>query len=381
MNRSRPRVLVVGHGPPTRGGIPSFVTGLVEDKWLGDRVTIDFFNTCPLRTKRPGAFNLSNVRLTLAHAAGVLRRSRRVDVVHLNVAPVGVLPLLRAILLSACAKPSGAAVILHAHAGGLAETASRSALYRVLMKLSMGVVDKVVVVSRDSESVLSRLRDGVSFIANGIDLKAFTSKEREVGEPTLVFAGTVCERKGLLDLRDALLRLRGNGSLSLPFRVSIAGDDAQEPGGFERIRSAYEAAGLEDVAFLGALSPQEMVVLFQQASIFCLPSHREGLPLSLLEAMGTGCGVIASDVGDIPYVLDHGDCGILFQPHDVGALSAGIKLLRSDSSLRQNLGRKARARVEQEFGRRATNMKLYELYLESTASRSGLGRNEGLGVA
>jgi glycosyltransferase involved in cell wall biosynthesis len=379
MNRPRPSVLVVGHGPPTRGGIPSFLTGLVEDEWLADRALIEYFNTCPVSTKQPGAFTLSNLRLTLEHAAGVLRRSRRVDVVHLNLAPIGVLPLVRAMLISACAKLSGAAVILHAHAGGLAETASRSVLYRALMKLSKVVIDRIVVVSRDSESALSRLRGDVSFIANGIDLKEFTTEGREVGEPTLVFAGTVCERKGLLDLRDALLRLRENGSLSVPLKVKIAGDDAQEPGGFERMRSAFEAARLE-VAFLGALSPPEMVALFREASIFCLPSHREGLPLSLLEAMGAGCGVIASRVGDIPYVLDNGDCGVLIEPHDVGALTAGIKRLVDDGSLCQMLGRRARFRVEQEFARRGTVMKLYDLYVESTGSRPALGESDECGV-
>ena len=376
MNRPRPSVLVVGHGPPTRGGIPSFLTGLVEDEWLADRTVIEYFNTCPVSTKQPGAFTLSNLRLTFEHAVGVLRRSRRVDVVHLNLAPVGMLPLLRAMLISACAKLSGTAVILHAHAGGLAETASRSVLYRALMKLSKVVIDRIVVVSRDSESALSCLRGGVSFIANGIDLTALTLEDREVGEPTLVFAGTVCERKGLLDLRDALLRLRENGSLSVPLKVKIAGDDAQEPGGFERIRSAYEAAGLQDVVFLGALSPPDMVLLLRRASLFCLPSHREGLPLSLLEAMGAGCGIVASEVGDVPFVLDHGECGILFAPHDVGALAAAIERLANDIHLRHNLGQRAQARVQQEFNRRSMLRKLYELYVEAAGFSSLVDRQE-----
>lgn len=384
MSKFRPKVLVVGHGPPTRGGIPSFVTGLIEDQWLADRASIEYFNTCPRSKKLPGALNLSNVWLTVAHAVEVLRRSRRVDIVHLNVAPLGVLPLFRALLMAACAKLSGTAVILHAHAGGLAEIVARSAFYRALMKLSRWVVDEVVVVSRDSEAALGRLRKGVSFIANGVDLQPFGPKGPEDlggGKPTLLFAGSVCERKGLLDLRDALLRLREDEAQSLPLEVRIAGDDAQEPGGFEQIRSAYDDAGLHDVAFLGALAPPDMMALFREAHLFCLPSHREGLPLSLLEAMAAECGIVASQVGDIPFVLNDGECGILIEPHDVSALATAIQRLVRDIPLRQTLGRRARARVEQEFERTSMVMKLNKIYVGAMGPRSPRGARQEFDVA
>src|SRR6266540_1003304 len=84
----RLKVLIVGHGPPTTGGIPTFVSSLAADRWLRDRVDVAYLNTAPQHEKKPGALTWSNVWLTVAHAAQVTRLARRKDIVHLNLAPV-----------------------------------------------------------------------------------------------------------------------------------------------------------------------------------------------------------------------------------------------------------------------------------------------------
>ncbi|MDQ3217713.1 MAG: hypothetical protein M3Q18_07690, partial [Actinomycetota bacterium] len=64
-------VLVVGQGPPAAGGIPSFVTSLVTDEWLRSKVDIDYLNTTPRWIKRPGKFDIGNVRQLLADAVAL----------------------------------------------------------------------------------------------------------------------------------------------------------------------------------------------------------------------------------------------------------------------------------------------------------------------
>ena len=95
------RVLIVGQGAPTTGGIPSFVADVLGDPWLRARVRLDFLNTSSHRRGSPGAATVGNARLALTHARQTFARARDVDVVHLNVAPAPALPLLRAIVLCA----------------------------------------------------------------------------------------------------------------------------------------------------------------------------------------------------------------------------------------------------------------------------------------
>jgi glycosyltransferase involved in cell wall biosynthesis len=334
----RPRVLLVGQGPPVTGGIPSFIESLLKDPVLRDRVHLEHLNTSPRGEKRPGALTASNTRQVLDDARRVGDRARGADVVHLNLAAAPGLPLARAIVLARSARRAGAAVILHAHTGRL-DLSARRASYRVLLRQAGRSVDALVVVSGAAEAAARPLVPRVVRLENGIEASAYPDGPKH--EPAQVaFVGTVCERKGLIDLRDALAGLPGTPAV-------ILGDGRQEgPGVFERVRAAYQEAGLEGVTFTGSVGHPEVVRRLAAASIFCLPSHWEGFPLSLLEAMAAGCAVVASRVGDVPEMLDHGRAGILVEPRDPLGLRAALRRLLDDDDERRRLGRAARERAE-----------------------------------
>ena len=75
------------------------------------------------------------------------------------------------------------------------------------------------------------------------------------------------------------------------------------------------------------------------------PSRQEGLPVSLLEAMAHGCPVVATRVGGIPQLVEHGRTGLLVPPRDPAALRAAIETVLADPELGRRMGREARARV------------------------------------
>jgi glycosyltransferase involved in cell wall biosynthesis len=179
----------------------------------------------------------------------------------------------------------------------------------------------------------------------------------------------VCERKGLIDLRDALRSLRSEDG-RLPFRTLVAGDGTQEgPGAFERTKQAYDDVGLRDVEFLGAVTPERLRVLLAAASVFCLPSHWEGFPLAILEAMASRAAVVATSVGDIPHILDHGRAGALVSPHDPAGLAEVLGTLARDPEERRRLGKLGRERVERKFRLEIVVRELAELYLGLTGRR------------
>jgi glycosyltransferase involved in cell wall biosynthesis len=362
------RVLIVGHGPPTTGGIPTFVTKLVDNRWL--RVTarrVEYLNTHPPGIKKPGAFNLANVRLTLGHAFSVYRRGRNADVVHLNLAATPSLVLFRSLVLSAAAKAAGSGVVLHAHTGQI-EVCLRARPYRLLLRLVLASVDAFVVVSRSEETAVRALGTGrVYRVSNGVEIPPSTDGQRDGGR--LVFVGTVCERKGLIDLRDALRLLRERGGTEpLQLGVTIVGDGEQEgPGAFESVKKAYAQAGLSDVEFCGALRQGEVIAALERAGIFCLPSHTEGFPISVLEAMACGNAIVATSVGDVPEMLEQGRAGVLVPPGDIPALAAAISRLLEDPGERARLSASARSRAERVYAQDEMVRKLYRIYAEASA--------------
>jgi glycosyltransferase involved in cell wall biosynthesis len=225
-------------------------------------------------------------------------------------------------------------------------------------------VDRVVVVSSDGERAVRRVASNVIQLPNGVDPEAFDTGPK-ADPPVLVFVGTVCERKGLVDLRDALVRLRDEAPEPGPLRVKIVGDAKQEgPGVFERIVEGYAASGLGDVEFTGALDPAGVRRALAEASIFCLPSFWEGFPLSLLEGMAAAAAPVATSVGEIPAILDQGRAGMLVPPKDPGALAEAIGWLLRDESARAELGSSARARVEGRYSQASAMRRLAELYAE-----------------
>ena len=84
----------------------------------------------------------------------------------------------------------------------------------------------------------------------------------------------------------------------------------------------------------------------READIFVLPSYREGLPNALLEAMASGCAVVASSVGAIPDIIEDGKNGALITQGDNMQLASSIIKLGSSKKLREDFGIHARKTIK-----------------------------------
>jgi glycosyltransferase involved in cell wall biosynthesis len=85
------------------------------------------------------------------------------------------------------------------------------------------------------------------------------------------------------------------------------------------------------------------------ADIFCLPSHFEGLPMSIVEAMLTGLPVVATDIRGPREQVVEGETGLLVPPATVAPLAAALTRLGNDPSLRAAMGAAGRARAVARF--------------------------------
>ena len=210
------RVLIVGQGGPTTGGIPSFVADVLDDPWLRARVRLDFLNTTSQRRGSPGAATVGNARLALAHARQTFARARDVDVVHLNVAPAPALPLLRAIVLCAAARAAGARTILHAHSGRI-DRCAQSPLYRALLRSALALTHAFVVVSSSAECAVSALGAAkVVRIPNGSIRRRSTAVRRQPTHPCSRSSGRYVNARGSWTCGTRSWPCGGSGESSRP---------------------------------------------------------------------------------------------------------------------------------------------------------------------
>jgi glycosyltransferase involved in cell wall biosynthesis len=154
--------------------------------------------------------------------------------------------------------------------------------------------------------------------------------------PVFLFvAGTEARRKGVEQVLVAAENLQRSGS---PARFHFL---AMTPTLVERTT----ALGLANVrAIEGPASHGHVLELMRTADVFLLPSHGEGFPNALIEAMTAGMAAIVTPVGAVPEIVADG--GALTVPiGDAEALAVGIDRLARDGTLRARLGREARAAV------------------------------------
>jgi len=129
-----------------------------------------------------------------------------------------------------------------------------------------------------------------------------------------------------------------------------------------QVEEQVQKAGLvEHVRFLGLR--RDIPELLSQADALLLPSDWEGVPLVVLEAMAAGKPVVATKVGGVPELVEHGVTGFLVPPGDPGALAEAILQVASSGELRRQMGEAGWERVRERFDIRQTARAYGELYL------------------
>jgi glycosyltransferase involved in cell wall biosynthesis len=155
------------------------------------------------------------------------------------------------------------------------------------------------------------------------------------------YVGRLSVEKGLTHLVAACVRLIRDG---VPLRVLIVGDGPQR----KELEQLSLVLGLGDrVVFAGF--QEDIAAWMLCMDVFVLPSLTEGTPISLLEAMAYGVPVVATAVGGVPQVIEHGENGILVLPGRAEEISNAILALFKDSTARQKLAQNALVQVRTRY--------------------------------
>lgn len=200
---------------------------------------------------------------------------------------------------------------------------------------------------------------------SGVDVEKLRPLPEPAGMITLAFVGRLLADKGIRTLIAAhdLLAARGK-----QVRLMVAGDrDPANPASIPESEIAQWKAK-PGVDLLGHVP--DVSEVWMQAHIAVLPSRREGLPKSLLEAAACGRPIVATDVPGCREIARQGVNAILVPPDNAGALADAIAVLMDDADLRRRYGAAGRGMVEAEFSSEQIGRQAVVLYDRLLARQS-----------
>ncbi len=237
---------------------------------------------------------------------------------------------------------------------------------RAILRLALRALLKrsgaaVLVQNLDDRAVMERLGvngDRIALIpGSGVDIDAMTPSPEPAEPITLAFVGRLVESKGIRPLLAAHDRL---GQRGRDIQLLIAGlPDPANPTSIppQEIEAWTRRPNVKHLGFV-----EDIGSLWASAHIAVLPSHREGLPLSLLEAAACGRPLVATDVPGCRDIARDGLNALLVPLHDTDALTDAIDHLALDPQLRRKFGRAGRELVELQFSSQRIGRDLVALY-------------------
>lgn len=342
----RKKVLVVGPGRMTRGGITSVINAYEKTtmwnswncKWIETHIDTNNFS-------KFGYFIYG-----LYHFILELRNTRLVHL-HLSEPPSA----LRKSIFFFIAKVFRIPTLLHFHAFSLETTlfSKKKWIYQYLINHC----DGIIVLSKEWLSVVSSLNTrskNIYLLYNPCPKVNHVLTEKQ---KNILFAGTICKRKGYSDLINAF------GLVSEKFRdwkLVFAGN-----GEIEEARTLAVSLGIEDkIIFRGWLKNNDKDLVFSSCSIFCLPSYAEGFPMAILDAWSYGLPVITTRVGGLNDILENYENALILEPGDVPALAHCLEELVVDTELREKLVKASNQLSNETFNLDKLSLQLNGIYTE-----------------
>ncbi|AXE30462.1 glycosyl transferase [Chromobacterium phragmitis] len=388
----RTKVLHLGkHYHPDQGGIETVTKDIAQGAVRAgcDVAVLCFGDAARLSRERVGDVEVLRAptwRKAASQPIGwqyfraFLRCAREYDIVHAHV------PNMLAALAVVLARVPGR-VVVHWHS----DVVSKGWLGRMMYPLEWLMLrraDAVIATSQayaDASPLLRRFRDKVCLVPIGIeDPKQLD--DRPSPSPALASASGRAAQPAVANHDDRIVLAIGRLVPYKGFEVLVDAARDLPPGcrvvivgggeGRAELESRIARHGVGDrVQLAGRLDDGSLRLLFQRATLFCLPSvsRAEAFGVVLLEAMAHGLPIVASDIAGsgVPWVNSHGETGLNVPVGDAAALAAAITTLLAEPETLERMGAAARRRFEAEFTAEIATRRVLELYAALASPQCG----------
>jgi glycosyltransferase involved in cell wall biosynthesis len=248
---------------------------------------------------------------------------------------------------------------------------------RVLNRCTIGLDDALVVVSPAAHDALpTALQARAQVVVHGVDLssaKTLMVRREEIrrevraelgvhdDEALAITVANLRAEKGYDVLLEAAHLVTERG---VPVRFAAVGRGPLK----EELETRHAELGLQDsFSFLGPRG--DVLRLLAGSDIFVLPSHHEGMPVTLMEATSMGLAIVATKVGGVPGILTDNESALLVAPGSPDLMADAIALLAADPELRRRLGTAART-LSTRFDVAAASHQIEEIYRRLSRHRA-----------
>lgn len=333
------KILIASHIGYPWGGIAHLYNDLLEST-LSTRVDLTFFESSPNKKSfsTTGVFNLQNVInfILLCFGFNYILTETKPEIVH--IATAHGLSFLKNSILIIISKLHGAKVILAPHCS-ITVFVPKSKLSMKWMQFVLNKCDGLVVLSNEWLSIIKLAPNiKIELLVNSINLSKYLLIDRNClnKKVRIIFLGHIGKEKGVFDLVHAIKEIVDQDIIG--FELILYGETLR-PGEMELLRNMVNEFCLDDiVSICKPIFDDEKIEAYKQADIFVLPSHSEGMPISIIEAMAAGLPIVATNVGGIPDLVKNLHNGIIIKPRDTNGLANALLTLIGDPKLRHLYG-------------------------------------------
>lgn len=263
----------------------------------------------------------------------------------------------------AIAKARGKAVVVN-YRGGEAEAFFARAFAWV--KPSLQKADAIVVPSGFLAGVFAKRGFAARIVPNIVNLERFVPAEPGAAAPHILVA------RNLEKLYDNASALRAFALIRQQHpnaRMTIAGSGPER----DTLKSLARELGVADaVNFAGRVENSEMPALYRTVTIALNPSLADNMPISILEALASGVPVVSTNVGGVPFLVEHDKTALLVPPGDYKAMAEACLRLLAEPELAARLGAAGRE-LAREFGWSRVREKWLAVYADVLGGCRAMG--------
>ncbi len=344
------RVMIVGISGAVVGGVTTVTKAVQECAAFRDFEICHCNLTKGRREELSGTFSIYNMFWAIVHFSRMLRSVIvfRPHVVYMPLTGTWS-GFWRDSVIAWLGKRGGAKVLGHVHGGWFDRILAAKGIKGKLVRRCLDLFDGLLMLGSKWERLIKSYgyRRKIFVVPPTIRRELFEKgvafkRDYRVNDPLGLYVGHVGKHKGILDLLEALHRLKKSGR---PAKMRIVGPPQFE-GDWKAVMARYVELELQDIVeFTGRVDDETLYENFRRADFFILPSYFEGLPVVYLEAGAFGLPVIGTPVGSTPDLLVHDVNALLVEPGNVRQIAETIDSLRSNAADRERLGTELRKRV------------------------------------
>lgn len=235
---------------------------------------------------------------------------------------------------------------------------SASTLKKRIIKRTYNKCSRFVALSENAKEQLSKIvsEEKITVIENFavLNQEAISARQHKGNDYKVLFLGFVTEKKGCYDIPD-IFRIVSQKLPNIRFIIAGVGD-------VDRIKELIGKDWKDNFDFPGWVTGAEKDRLLKESDLFFLPSYSEGMPMSILDAMGYGLPIISTTVGGVTKIVHEGENGFVFEPGDKAGMAEAIVKILTDSELMRKMGKNSVSIIKRGYSLEKHIENLEEVY-------------------